>query len=398
MRRTLFAVVAMTLALAAVAEAQCVKFDGLPAGTSWGSSAGHSSGDLVHNESGIVVSVHNFQWTSGGTFGNATVDNSWFTSSPNSVNTNNINLGFDFTALPSLPSQVAIKFRDMGGFENLSLNGSPITVGELSGGAGGGLTWTVISSPIPGGRTGKLTVNGPLHSLVIGGQEFWVDTLCVIASGERGLDHFLIYDVNDVDHEATVYLKGQFDRKGAIKTQVGALTHFANPVSKNGEEIVDKNAHLTWYKIRQEEEEPERVVTFKNQFGRQVINTGQPVLLAVPAEKREEGSAFPKYLDHFKCYKAVGEPVEKKVTLRDQFGASRNIATKPVLFCLPVHKRHEDRDFKIMNPDAHLAVYALEKQPFERRIETKDQFGRNRLEVLSRELLAVPSLKLVTEH
>jgi hypothetical protein len=376
------------------AHAQCVKFDGLAAGTVWGNSAGHVSGDLVHVENGIRVSVHFFEFPVGGTFNDATVDTAWFTSSPNSVNTNNVNLGFDFTGLPGLPTQVAVKFRDLGGFENLSLNGSPITVGELAAGAGGGLTWTVTDFPVAGGREGKLVVDGAVHSLVLGGQEFWLDTLCVTATG---LDHFHVYDVDDVQLEATVELRGQFDRDKSKKALVGPLTHFANPVAKNGEPIVHDNAHLTFYRLKQEEREPGRAVLVVNQFGRQGLEVGQPVLLAVPAEKREEGSSFPRHLDHFKCYEAAGEPIARRVVLEDQFGPTRSAVGEPRLFCLPVEKRHDGRVEPIRNPDAHLVLYELRPTEASRAIKTEDQFGRQGLKVLRSELLAVPTRKLFTE-
>ena len=176
---TFAAVLLAAIAFAPATDAQCVKFDGLAAGTVWGNSAGHVSGDFVHAENGIRVFVRFFHFPVGGTFGDATVVPSWFTSPPNSVNTNNINLTFDFSGLPALPKQVAVKFRDLGGFENLSINSLPVIVGELSGGAAPGLIWTVIDFPVSGGREGKLTVDGRVKSLTLGGQEFWIDTLCV---------------------------------------------------------------------------------------------------------------------------------------------------------------------------------------------------------------------------
>lgn len=382
--------------LAASADAQCVKFDGLAAGTVWGTSAGNLSGDLVHVENAIQVSVHFFSFPSGGIFNDATADTAWSTSSPNSINTNNINLGFDFTALPGLPAQVAIKFRDLGGFENLSVNGSPVLVGELASGAGGGLTWTVSDFAVPGGREGKLVVDGTVHSLLLGGQELWLDTLCVSVT-ERGLDHFHVYDVDDAGVEATVELRGQFDRDKARTAGLGPLTHFANPVAKNGEPIVHDNAHLTFYRLRQREQEPGRAVRILNQFGRQDLKLGQPLLLAVPAEKQEEGSSFPKHLDHFKCYEAAGQPIDRRVVLEDQFGRVISAVGKPRWFCVPVEKKHDGRVEPIKNPDAHLTLYELRPAEAGRSIRIEDQFGRRELKVLRSELLAVPTQKLFTE-
>ena len=177
--RTFAAALLAAIAFAPAADAQCVTFDGLAAGTVWGNSVGNVSGDLVHTEDGIRVFVRNFLFPFGSTFNDATIDPAWFTSPPNSVNTNNINLTFDFTGLRDLPRQVAVKFRDLGGFENLAINGTGVAVGELSGGAAPGLVWTVVDFPVGGGREGKLTVDGSVERLTLGGQEFWLDTLCV---------------------------------------------------------------------------------------------------------------------------------------------------------------------------------------------------------------------------
>ena len=61
------------------------------------------------------------------------------------------------------------------------------------------------------------------------------------------------------------------------------LTRFANPVSKNGEFIPDTTAHLTWWEIRGKE--PGRLVVVDNQFGEQVLKTGDARYLLAPALK-----------------------------------------------------------------------------------------------------------------
>lgn len=397
-RYTFLAIAALLVALVAMptSASQCVKFDSLAAGAVWGSSTGHLSGDVVHVESGIRVSVHFFQYPGGGgTFNDAIVDTAWQTSSPNSINTNNINLGFDFAGLPSLPSQVAIKFRDLGGFENVAVNGSPIQVGELANGALPGVSWTVADFPTAGGRVGKLTVQGSIHSLLVGGQELWVDTLCVVAAPADGIDHYEVYDVEDLRIEAEVKLLGQFDREEPTAARVTALTHFANPVSKNGEGMVERNGHLSLYRIRQQEPEPGRSIGIRNQFGRQTLRLGDAVILAVPAEKIERGSELVRDLDHYKCYEAEGEPVTRVVTLRDQFGYGRGRVSEPRLFCVPVEKWHEEH-FEIRNREAHLTFYALEAEGEARKITKRDQFGEAGLLVLRPEWLAVPTVKLFT--
>jgi hypothetical protein len=97
------------------------------------------------------------------------------------VNTNNINLEFDFTDLFFTPDKVVVIFRDTGGIENISVNGSSVLIGELASGSTSGVSWTVTDSPEPNNphnRLGHLTINGDVERLKIGGQEFWIDSVC----------------------------------------------------------------------------------------------------------------------------------------------------------------------------------------------------------------------------
>ena len=141
------------------------------------------------------------------------------------------------------------------------------------------------------------------------------------------LDHFRVYDVYDRPVEQKVVLTGQFDEVGK-KARVARLVHFANPVQKNNHQIIDKNAHLTWYYIQQRNPEPNRYVTFKNQFGKQTWLIGPATHLLLPTQKVEPGSAFPKRLDHFKVYRGldpIGVQPHANLALKDQFGAQTNV-------------------------------------------------------------------------
>jgi hypothetical protein len=161
---------------------KCVKFNAVPPDAQWGSPAGHSSGDVVHTEDGIVVSVEDFFWSSSTTyFGSTRVRPSFTVAGEQSINTNNINLGFDFNNLNFTPNQIEVVFRDTGGFENISVNGSPVIRGQLASGNAGAVTWTVIDAPEPSNpnnRTGTVTLNGDVTNLKIGGQEFWIQSVC----------------------------------------------------------------------------------------------------------------------------------------------------------------------------------------------------------------------------
>ena len=86
---------------------------------------------------------------------------------------------------------------------------------------------------------------------------------------DLGLDYFKVYDVEDRPADGAVQPRGQFDRR-AMRMDLALLDFFANPVSKNGEPLYDKNAHLTWYRGRQASE-PTRRVVLENQFGKQTV-------------------------------------------------------------------------------------------------------------------------------
>lgn len=219
------------------------------------------------------------------------------------------------------------------------------------------------------------------------------------ALAQHKLDHFKLYLVEPHEAEFKVTLKGQFDKepKVALLTK---LSQFAVVVRKNKEEIVDKNAHLTFYEIKQEEEEPGRVVKIENQFGEQKFRIGHAVGILVPAEKVEDGLEFPKELDHYKCYRVLrgAEPVDKAVALADQFRKDEVKVGLPTMFCVPVVKRHGDKEYKINNEKDHLTFYAITATPdTEKTKGVVDQFDKRKLRITRGVMLGVPTYKLAFE-
>lgn len=209
------------------------------------------------------------------------------------------------------------------------------------------------------------------------------------------LDHFKVYAVKSQSVQGRVEVQGQFDKEKRPVTLV-ALTYLANPVSKNGAQLVDKNAHLAWYSIRSTIREPKRRVTLRNQFGEQELVLGPSLMLAVPTEKVEQGSALPKKLDHFVCYRVLeGKEIAKAVSLVDQLDRQRSVrVNRPLFFCVPVTKTHEEHVFKIQNPRMHLAVYEITPKVYDLRKTLANQFGKREVTLLKSEMLAVPSEKL----
>ena len=95
----------------------------------------------------------------------------------------------------------------------------------------------------------------------------------------EALDHFLLYELDPrgVNFD-NVMLAGQFDtERGPQQMNLKIRDHIANPVSKNGAEIMDENAHFTMYLGRSVLREPERTVTIENQFGPQVLRIGNVI-------------------------------------------------------------------------------------------------------------------------
>ena len=171
----------------------CIGFEPpLAAGTQYGAPAGHSSGDEVLVTNGIAMSVHDFNLLSGSTaFNEASIDVAPIAfGSTQSLRLNNINVEFDFTGIGALVREVDFEFLDLGGHENLSVNGSPVFVGELSsiGGAIGGVMTSVTVTPVSGGQVGRVVLTGAIERVMVGGQEFWIDNVCASAGTEQGTD------------------------------------------------------------------------------------------------------------------------------------------------------------------------------------------------------------------
>ena len=202
--------------------------------------------------------------------------------------------------------------------------------------------------------------------------------------------HYLIYDCDPSPPEnEEVLLHTDFEEKAGIPATVTRLTRFANPAwkqragTKSREEIVDPDAHLSWYRLKWAlDREPIRQVTFENQFGKQTWVIGSPRFLVVPAQKHPHKE--PVGLNHYKAYRVLGvkngwDPLD--VTVGDQFVASRQVHVgMGRFFCMPVRKKHQGRgDFPIQQADRVLAVYDISEQlvrSLQRNIT--DQFRDNR--------------------
>ena len=168
-----------------------VDHESLGAGMNWG-SATNIPGDLIFTEDGIPVLIDVITYTLGGTgFNYCQV-----TPTPDPgfgynlvMNLNNVANIYDIAALATPVSQVTFEFLDYGGEENLQVNGAALQVGEMSAmpaAIAPGVTFAVTTASVPGGIRGKVTLTGDVQKLLVAGQEFYIDNICVTKGGGGG--------------------------------------------------------------------------------------------------------------------------------------------------------------------------------------------------------------------
>lgn len=98
--------------------------------------------------------------------------------------------------------------------------------------------------------------------------------------------------------------------------------------------------------------------------------------------------------DHYKCYKVKGEFQRLPVGLQDQFVNSDAVVVKPAFICNPVQKADQHGTFPVTNSALHYTLYLIkEKKPELPDVTVDNQFGRQPLDVITPQYLAVPSCK-----
>ena len=202
-------------------------------------------------------------------------------------------------------------------------------------------------------------------------------------------NHYKVYEVPEAFKViAPITLVDQFD---TFKTDSVLLDKFATPVEKNGTPVFDPFIHQTWWEIAQPQ--PGRDVLLDNQFGTQTWYVTHGRYLVLPALKDEPGDPPP--WNHYKCYNAVGDPLDLPVDLVDQWGTYTGIVAFPELFCNPCQKEVPNGVFPIVEPEVHLACYRLEPlMMVDYQATAFDQFGVWPITAFETCWLCVPSYKL----
>lgn len=165
----------------------CIDFDALALNTTYGTPAGQAPGTVVLSQGGVRVSVETFFFVgSGSAFNHARVEAARPDFGAGRVlRVNNIDLDIDLSALAAPARQLVLRFADVGGSENLSVDGAPVPIhrGELvAAPATMGSAFVATSAvPITGGKAGALAVidaGGGIGHVRVGGQELFLDDIC----------------------------------------------------------------------------------------------------------------------------------------------------------------------------------------------------------------------------
>jgi hypothetical protein len=241
-------------------------------------------------------------------------------------------------------------------------------------------------------RRFTMSLAGAMFLLALGGS-------AVHAQGTppTAVDHYHIYNVDPpYTYGLPVILTDQF---GTVQVPVLDLERFGVPVNKNNEGIIDTVLHYSWWRIN--DPEPPRIVLVGNQFGQdQQWTLYDAQFLLNPALKNFDpatGQHPPTGVNHYKCYTAVGPPVQKTVTLTDQFGTRDGIIMEPQFLCTPTQKVDPAGVvYPIADPITHLACYVIQPPMFYGiPANFEDQFMQGQIRFRDDCLLCVPSTKNV---
>jgi len=153
-------------------------------GTAFSTATGYGPGDVILVEDNIPVLLDNIIWQSGTSyFGTATVVPAFSaTGDANAMNLNNIANMFDIAALGIIVEKVTFEFVTYGGDENLQVNGAPLFIGQIESAPmaiAPGVNYFVTTTAVPGGFYGEAVLYGNVHNLLLAGQEFEIDNICV---------------------------------------------------------------------------------------------------------------------------------------------------------------------------------------------------------------------------
>lgn len=209
------------------------------------------------------------------------------------------------------------------------------------------------------------------------------------------VDHFKCYLPEEATQVqiAPVTLTDQF---APSNTAVGRIFRLCNPTRKIHNGVVTPiqfpDDHLVLHQTGPQMLVP-REVRIRNQFGEQVLVTQDAKVLATPTQKAPHGP--PQAVNHFSCYAVSNGPmINAPVGLQDQFFFSQHVIWRPVMFCNPTRKVHNNEVTPVTNPNTHLTCYSMTPVPYARVADLRNQFGVHQVLTNRADMACVPTQKL----
>jgi len=164
-----------------------VDHESLGVGTRYGNGYGQAPGDYIFDEDGVPVFVDLFDTGSGPVFYYCEVMPAMSGMGAGNVMwMSNVSNLYDILAAGVAVGGVTFEYLDVGGTENLQVNGAGLYIGDLHlapANIAPGVTFSVVTWPVPGGVRGFVTLTGQVDKLLVGGQEFAIDNICVLGDG-----------------------------------------------------------------------------------------------------------------------------------------------------------------------------------------------------------------------
>lgn len=181
---------------------RCIEFEEPGVGTTYVIGSSLTENDTTMQFEKFEVSPGDWEFT-----GHAVIDDRLIAGGTGQdMDLNNINLRFEFDRCVD---QFRLKYGDSGGNENLEVNGAftnVVSLAELNGVTLGGVLVHVLDSGLGDGR-GRLSLfsdSNPIDTLAIGGQELWLDQICITECPEVA---GLCIDFEDLS-DGTIYVVG----------------------------------------------------------------------------------------------------------------------------------------------------------------------------------------------
>lgn len=208
------------------------------------------------------------------------------------------------------------------------------------------------------------------------------------------LDHYKIYELDPTNFKdgEPVGLTDQFDE---YEFRIDGPFRLGVPTQKNHSNLFFPDLHHTWYRVRNLEPQPSRLVVYENQFGEGVVEVGDPSWLLAPAAKNSPSGEPPAGRNHFLCYEALGGGLGVFMNLINQLTDEDITLLDPKLFCNPVKKLHFGNFSDIVDDQEHLVCYDFDPHGILTGIPLAlaDQFLITQGQPFESVLLCLPSLK-----